>query len=212
MMRKVLLLLNVLCASTLLSACASRGPVVYQPPPLTPAEREEIQTKTLNADPDLAYAAIIAVLQDEAWDLQDLAKESGVIQAYTKKRSDSIGPGEDWMREQQPQKGSSKPVAGNRRKERESVLNEWTRWEKLTAHVEPWGSGRTRVRIQIVKFGVQPAVTYSYPVNSMFSRKEITINAPAKEEQVVVEDPLAYTKLFTRIDSAIRVRKEARSK
>ena len=79
----------------------------------------------------------------------------------------------------------------------------------MTAHVEPWGSGKSRVRISIVNFGALPAVTYSYPVDSLFTRKKnITVNAQATEEQVVVEDPVAYAKEFTKVEKAIADRKQ----
>ena len=88
------------------------------------------------------------------------------------------------------------------------ISNQWTRWEKLTAHIEPWGGGRSRVRISIVNFGALPAVTYSYPVNSLFTRKNITVNAQATEEQVVVEDPVPYTREFSKIEKAVEDRQK----
>ena len=209
MKREAFSALGVALLIALVSGCASRGPVVYQPPPLTAAEREEIQTRTPDAGFDIAFSAVLSVLQDDAWDLQDIKKESGVIMAFTKKRPDTIGPAEDWRRELEAKK-KKRPKAG--KDEDESIINQWTRWEKLTAHIEPWGSGKARIRISIVNFGALPAVTYSYPVNSMFTRKTITVNAQATEEQVVVEDPVAYSKLFTKIEKAIADRQQAISK
>jgi hypothetical protein len=205
MRQKALFVVGAMLQIAFLSGCASRGPVVYQPPPLTAAEREEIQTRTFDADFALAFSAVIAVLQDNAWDLQDIQRESGVIMAYTRKRSDTIGPAEDWRRDLEIKK--KKKVKAKEKDEGASIINQWTRWEKLTAHIEPWGSGKSRVRISIVNFGSLPAVTYSYPVDSMFSRKNITVNAQATEEQVVVEDPVAYAKEFTKIEKAIADRK-----
>ena len=207
MRQKAFRVLAAMLAIAFLNGCASRGPVVYQPPPLTAAEREEIQTRTFDADFDLAFSAVIAVLQDNAWDLQDIQKESGVIMAYTKKRPDTVGPAEDWRRDQDAKKKKDKP----KKDEDETIINQWTRWEKLTAHIEPWGSGKARVRISIVNFGALPAVTYSYPVDSLFKRKNITVNAQATEEQVVVEDPVAYTKEFTKIEKAVEDRKKTLS-
>jgi predicted small lipoprotein YifL len=207
MRRKALFVFGVMLQIAFLNGCASRGPVVYQPPPLTAAEREEIQTRTFDADFAITFSAVIAVLQDNAWDLQDIQKESGVIMAYTKKRSDTVGPAEDWRLDQDAKKKKTKP----KKDDDESIINQWTRWEKLTAHIEPWGSGKARVRISIVNFGALPAVTYSYPVNSMFTRKNITVNAQATEEQVVVEDPVAYTKEFTKIEKAVADRKQTLS-
>ena len=206
MRRKALYVFGVMLQIAFLNGCASRGPIVYQPPPLTAAEREEIQTRTFDADFAIAFSAVIAVLQDNAWDLQDIQKDSGVIMAYTKKRSDTIGPSEDWHRDLEAK--NKKKKAKPQKDDGEVIINQWTRWEKLTAHVEPWGNGKSRVRISVVNFGALPAVTYSYPVNSMFTRKNITVNAQATEEQVVVEDPVAYSKEFTKIEKAIADRKQ----
>lgn len=207
MRRRVFFVFGVMLQTAFLSGCASRGPIVYQPPPLTAAEREEIQTRTFDADFDITFSAVIAILQDNAWDLQNIQKESGVIMAYTKKRSDTIGPAEDWRRDQNAKK-KTKP----KKNDDESIINQWTRWEKLTAHVEPWGSGKSRVRVSIVNFGALPAVTYTYPVDSLFTRKNITVNAQATEAQVVVEDPVAYSKEFTKIEKAVADRKQILSR
>jgi hypothetical protein len=196
----------VLCAlvfAGLAAGCSSPRPRVYQPPPLTPAEREEIQTRILRCDLDIAFASLIAVLQDEQWDLQDIKKESGVIQALTKRRTDVIGPGEDWRADQDPRYRDTKKAPA------EAAINEWTRWEKLTAHIEPWGEGKVRIRIAIAKHGILPPVTYSYPVSS---GREVMVNAPAREDQVVVEEPLAYSRLFTRVQKAVDEREAARER
>jgi hypothetical protein len=208
MRRKALFVFGVMLQIVFLNGCASRGPVVYQPPPLTSAEREEIQTKILNADFNIAFSSVIAVLQDDAWDLREIGKETGVIQALTKKRPDTIGPAEDWRRDYESKKQKAKPNPDDDG----SIINQWTRWEKLTAHIEPWGNGQSRIRISIVHFGALPAVAYSYPVRSLFTRKSITVNAQATEEQVMVEDPVAYRKLFTKIEKAITERKQRFSK
>jgi len=103
-----------LVLTALAAGCSSPRPRVYQPPPLTPAEREEIQTRTLRGDYDAAFASLIAVLQDEQWDLQDIKKESGVIQALTKRRTDVVGPGEDWRADQDPKYRDTKKDPGDR--------------------------------------------------------------------------------------------------
>ena len=203
MRRKAFVVFGVLLQTSFFTGCASRGPIVYQPPPLTAAEREEIQTRTFDTNFDTAFSAVIAVLQDNAWDIQDVQKDSGLIMAYTKKRPDTIGPSEDWRRDH-----DAKKRAKSRKEGDESIINQWTRWEKLTAHIEPWGGGRSRVRISIVNFGALPAVTYSYPVNSLFTRKNITVNAQATEEQVVVEDPVPYTREFSKIEKAVEDRQK----
>ena len=203
MRREAFVFLGVAFLIAFLNACSTRGPIVYQPPPLTAAEREEIQTRTFDTNFDTAFSAVIAVLQDNAWDIQDVQKDSGLIMAYTKKRPDTIGPSEDWRRDHDAKKRAKPRKEGD-----ESIINQWTRWEKLTAHIEPWGGGRSRVRISIVNFGALPAVTYSYPVNSLFTRKNITVNAQATEEQVVVEDPVPYTREFSKIEKAVEDRQK----
>jgi predicted small lipoprotein YifL len=201
-------LIRALFAVTLLAifsaGCATRGPVVYKPAPLTAEERQEIQTRVIEADFDTVYAATIAVLQDEGWDIQDVKKESGVIQALTKRRQSKLGPDDDWKagtkEATKEEKKSSK-----KKSEQQKLVNEWTRWEKLTAHIESWGE-KAKNRISITKFGALPAITYTYPVGS---GREMTVNSPAKEDQVVDEDPLTYSRLFARIEQAVADRKKA---
>ncbi len=202
-MNSVIRSLVVLASIVVLAGCVPQ-PVVYQPAPLTPEERGEIQTRVLNSDFDTVFAATIAVLQDEAWDLQDVKKDSGMIIGATKRRVESNGPSEDWRF---PSDTKAKPKTGITQKKNEVVINEWTRWEKLTVQVEPWGEGKVRERINIVKFGTQPAVSYSYPVGG---KREIMVSAQAKEEQEIAEDPLAYSRLFARIERAIGEREQKR--
>jgi hypothetical protein len=181
-----------------LTGCVSE-PIVYQPAPLTPAEREEIQTRTLNEGVDTVFAATIAVLQDEGWDLQDIRKDSGVIQSTTKRRDAYWGPSDDWRYASDPQ-----ALAQFKKSKKRQVINQWTRWEKLTAHIEPWGTGKTRIRISILNFGALPSVTYMEKV----SGKEIFVNSPTREDQVIEENPLSYSRIFARIETAIDDRKK----
>ncbi|HBA85072.1 MAG TPA: hypothetical protein DCZ95_13350 [Verrucomicrobia bacterium] len=180
-----------------LTGCAS-PPIVYQPGPLTPAEREEIQARTLNASMDTAFAATIAVLQDEGWDLQEIRKDSGVIQAMTKRREAYWGPSDDWRYASDPQ-----AIAKFKKEKKRQVINQWMRWEKLTAHIEPWGAGKSRNRISILKFGALPSVTYM----EKLSGKEFFVNSPTREDHVMEEEPLAYSRIFARIETAIKDRK-----
>lgn len=203
---------RALFAVTLLAllsvGCATRRPVVYKPAPLTAEERQEIQTRAMDADFDTVYAATIAVLQDEGWDIQDIQKDSGVIQALTKRRSSKLGPDDDWKAgAKDASKEEKKPFSFQKKSEPQKLVNEWTRWEKLTAHIEPWGA-QVKNRISITKFGSLPAVTYTYPVGS---GREMTVNSPAKEDQVTDEDPLTYSRLFARIEQAVADRKKAQS-
>lgn len=192
---------HVVVLLALACGCATQKKVAYRPAPLTAAEREEIQIRVFEGDFDTAYSATIAVLQDKEWDLEEINKESGVIQAVTKKREDKLGPSEDWKRGK-PRKHRK----GGRKKD--EVLNKWTRWEKLTCHIEPWGGGKVRQRITIAKYGMLPAVTYSYSVGSFGNRKVVNVNAPAKEERVIDEDPLVYGRLYNYIEKALAARRD----
>jgi hypothetical protein len=195
--------MTVLAVTLLVAGCATQKKAVYKPAPLTAEEREELQMRILEGGFDAAFAATIAILQDEGWNLEQVNKESGIIQATTAKRDDTLGPADDWKRG----KKNSKP---SRRGRKTELLNKWTRWESLTAHIEPWGQGKVRERISVVKNGSLPAVTYSYNVGSFSNRKVVNVNAPAKEEQAIEDDAVIYGKLFTRIKRAMTARQHLR--
>ncbi|MBN1269974.1 MAG: hypothetical protein JXB04_10315 [Kiritimatiellae bacterium] len=199
-------LIAVLCAAC--SSCVSQKKVVYKPPPLTAEEREEVQMRILDGSFDAAFAATIAVLQDEAWNLTEVNKEGGVIQAETKRRRDDLGPGDDWQRGAKKKKKAWPSSSRQKSGPSDEVLNKWTRWEKLTAHIESWGAGKVRERISIVKHGSLPAVTYSYKVGSFSDRKVVNVNEPAREDQALVEEPLIYGQMFGRIERAMATRKD----
>lgn len=203
----VVVLLAISVLAGLIAGCVSQKKVVYKPAPLTAEEREEVQMRVLDGDFETAFAATIAILQDKAWNLTEINKDSGVIQAETKRRRDDIGPSEDWQRGTKKNKtwpSSPRQKSGPS----DEVLNKWTRWEKLTAHVEPWGAGKVRERISIVKQGSLPAVTYSYKVGSFSDRKVVNVNEPAREDQALDDDPLVYEKMFSRIKQAMAERQK----
>ena len=54
-----------------------------------------MQTRELSGDFATAFSATLSVLQDEGWQIDVVDKESGIIQASSLKRQDSIGPAED---------------------------------------------------------------------------------------------------------------------
>ncbi len=136
--------------AVVVTACAigcQTGSKSSTPPELSARQREAMQTRILDSEYDQVYGAVISILQDEGWRLEQVDKDSGVIQAASLKYQDNVGPREDHLRgdkkfqkylEQQIKHGNP-PV--------------WTRWRELTARVEPWGDGRTRVRVTIVKLG-----------------------------------------------------------
>ena len=134
-----------------LSGCqnGSRSSVV---PELSPRQRESMQTRILDAGYDVVYASVISILQDEGWRIEEVDKASGVIQASSLKYQDAVGPGEDSLRND---KDFRKYLERQRKK---GLPPLWTRWRELTARVEPWGSGKTRVRITIVKLGSISAI------------------------------------------------------
>lgn len=125
--------------SFLLAACQTT-PDVTKPPPLSAMQREAMQTKEVPGDFETVFAATLSVLQDEGWQIDAVERESGVIQASSLKRQALWGPESDWLYEQTSYRTSMISVP-------------WTRWERLTARVEPWKEGTVRVRITIVKCG-----------------------------------------------------------
>lgn len=179
-------------------AGARRVTSVYQP--LTTQQRSAMQTKELNGTFDTGFTATISVLQDEGWQIKVVDKPSGIIQAASLKRQSIIGPVEDWHSKADPD------YIENLKKDavkKGSGLLEWTRWEQLTVHIEPWGKNTIRVRITITKFGSLPSNTYSYS-----DKKDIqkTTTIGAKEQSMVLEDPATYQYLFQKIQRAIFIR------
>ncbi len=191
--------------SILLLAGCKTSPTYGPPPPLTAEEREEIQTRVFSSDVSTVFAATINTLQSQEWDIQEVGKDSGVILATSRKWDSRVGPSEDWtaVLPGYSKKPVSEPgVAGASQKEPD--LNQWTRWEKLTAHIETWEGGKTRARVSIIKFGTLPALTITRPAGSGYGRRDIiTVSAPAKEDQASDENPLTYSKIFSRIADEI---------
>jgi len=130
-----------------LSACQSGSSRASILPELSPRQRESMQTRILDVDYDIAYASVISILQDEGWRISEVDKASGLIQASSLKYQDEVGPREDALRNDK----DFRKVLKQQRKKGQSPV--WTRWRELTARVEPWGTGKTRVRITIVKLG-----------------------------------------------------------
>jgi len=203
-----ILLLTVLSLLVLQVGCRSGRVTMYPPAPLTPGEREEIQTRVFDGDFDNVFSSTIAVLQQEGWDIQDIKKDSGVMQALTPRRLDPLAPSEEWMRK------AGEKDHPKKEKSETSDMDQWTRWEKLTAHIEPWGDHKTRNRISIVRFGTLPAINYEYSKRVSFfgPSKKVIVSGQSREEQAMVEDPLEYGLLFGKIEKAVAERKNLNAK
>lgn len=186
--------------------CASSGGPRSGPAALEPLQRGAMQTRELQGDFETAYAATLSVLQDHGWQLDTIDKASGIIQASSLKRQDLLGPQDDWRR-QDPKafEDWKREVMGE---EETEPLPEWTRWEQLTAHIEPWGQGTVRERVSIVQCGARPSSTRTVKENKMFGLRsqERTIAEPALEQSVLVDDPAVYQRLFEEIQRALFVR------
>lgn len=184
----------------ILSGCAGTKSLTSAYQPLTTQQRAAMQTKELDGNFDTGFTATLSVLQDEGWQIKVVDKPSGIIQAASLKRQSLLGPVDDWHSKVNPdyieslKKNAAQKGAG---------MLEWTRWEQLTVHIEPWGKNTIRERITITKFGSLPSNTYSYT-----DKKEIqkTATIGAKEQSMVLEDPAAYQYLFQKIQRAIFIR------
>lgn len=191
----------ILIASLLvISGCAGLKRTTHTYQPLSSQQRSAMQTKEMEGSFDTGFSATISVLQDEGWQIEVVDKSSGIIQASSLKRQSIIGPAEDWYSKKDPnyintlQKNAAEKGSG---------LLDWTRWEQLTVHIEPWGKSTLRERITITKFGSLPSNTYSFS-NKNDIQKTTTIGA--KEQSVVVENPATYQYLFQKIQRAIFIR------
>jgi hypothetical protein len=170
------------------------------PPPLSSQQRAAMQTRELSGTFATAFSATLSVLQDEGWEIDVVDKESGIIQASSLKRQDTIGPAEDWYAEQNADYRDN--LLKNARKS-ETALPEWTRWERLTAHIEPWGKNTVRHRITITKCGSLTPSTYSFSGKGGGQKISTT---GGKEQSLVIENPATYQYLFQQIQRAVFVR------
>jgi hypothetical protein len=184
----------------MLSGCAKTTASIPPYQPLSIQQRASMQTKELTGDFDTGFAATISVLQDEGWQIDVVDKDSGIIQASSLKRQDIIGPAEDWYAKND---SAYHEKLIKKAEEEKRQLPEWTRWEQLTAHIEPWGSTTIRHRITITKFGSLPAHTYSY--SGKKGKQKITTSG-GKEQSIVVENPATYQYLFQQVQRAVFIR------
>lgn len=190
----------ILAAVFLLNGCFAGTVRLTPPPPLSSQQRAAMQSKELSGNFTTAFSATLSVLQDEGWQIDVVDKPSGIIQASSLKRQDSIGPAEDWYAERDAAYRDN--IAKKARKE-QTPLPEWTRWERLTVHIEQWGKKTVRFRITIIKCGSLASNTYSFP-DDRGSQKTSTIGS--KEQSLVIENPATYQYLFQQIQRAVFIR------
>mgnify|MGYP007030114766 FL=1 len=194
------IIIILLFTSWLLCGCFVGSSKIAPPPSLSSQQRASMQTKELNGDFATAFAATISVLQDEGWQIVEVERESGIIQASSLKRHDIIGPAEDWYAERDTKYRDklAKQVAKS-----DSQPAQWTRWEQLTAHIEQWGKNTVRERITITKFGTRMPQTYSF--SDKKGRDKISTEG-GTEQSLIIENPATYQYLFQQIQRAIFIR------
>jgi len=191
----------LLLTASLLGGCFfGTGRLAAPPPPLSSQQRAAMQTRELSGNFATAFSATLSVLQDEGWQIDVVDKESGIIQASSLKRQDTIGPGEDWYAEQESAYRDNL-VKSSRKSE--TAIPEWTRWERLTAHIEPWGKKTTRLRLTIIKCGSLMSGTYSFSGEKGTQKISTT---GGKEQSLVIENPATYQYLFQQIQRAVFIR------
>lgn len=190
----------VFAAVFLLNGCFAGTSRLTPPPPLSSQQRAAMQTKELSGDFTTAFSATLSMLQDEGWQIDVVDKASGIIQASSLKRQDSIGPSEDWYAEQD---AAYRDNLAKKARKAETALPEWTRWERLTAHIEAWGKKTVRFRLTIIKCGSLSSSTYSFSDNTGSQKTSTT---GGKEQSLVIENPATYQYLFQQIQRAVFVR------
>jgi len=142
----------VVCLVVLLICAGCAKSVTPPPPPLSAMQREYMQTKELSGDFETVFGSVLSVLQDEGWQIEAVDKSAGLIQASSLKRQALIGPSDDWRGANDPRIREIKQEAAKAENQGLPVRT-WTRWEQLTARIEPWGDNTVRTRISIVKCG-----------------------------------------------------------
>lgn len=191
-------LVMVLSILTLAGCTAMNGPQASTGI-LTAAERTAMQTRVLSVPAGTVFAATVAVLQERGWRIRKADRTSGIIQAESDRRVETLSPKEEALTNLK----TRQQIVGKR----DSAADQWSRWEDLTAHIEPWGS-RVRERIILSRCGALPPMTYMKKVGGSWfsSGRAVTVNAPAIEESVEVTFPEVYEELLGQIEKAIAVR------
>ncbi|MCZ7591818.1 MAG: hypothetical protein M5U15_06540 [Kiritimatiellae bacterium] len=195
-MKRIMFQRALFIALFLFSGChfGQRMAIVVTPSEVLPEERAAMQTRVFMASDDIVFSAMVATLQDLGWSLDAADRASGIIRASTGKRLEPLGPKEEaitsfeWRRATIEKRGSEK--------------DQWTRWDEMVAHIEKWPNSRARARIVLSRRGSLPAMSYPSKVD----RREVIINAPAKEESVEVSLDEVYATLFKKIEQAVQER------
>ena len=191
---KLMHLILALLMLPLVTSCQSRRGGAQLPsrtPAPTLTERAAMQTRVFNTSPGVLFAATIAVLQDLEWKLDSVDHAAGIIRASNLRRLEPLGPREEtitsfeWRRKAIKQRASEK--------------DQWTRWDTMVIHIESWPNQQARARIIVSRNGSLPAMSYPERVD----RRDVIINAPAKEEAVELLLPEVYDALFKQIRSAV---------
>ncbi len=159
-----------------------------------PAERTEMQTRLLDASEETVFAATVAVMQELGWKLDTVDRAAGIIRATTEKRLEPLGPKEETITSYEWRRAAIKQRAAEK--------DQWTRWDEMVCHIEKWPGGRTSQRITLSRRGNLPAMSYPARVD----KRDVMINAPAKEESVEILLADVYEALFRAIDKAVVAR------
>jgi hypothetical protein len=182
-----------------LAGCASPDRAPSSAGNLSSDERSDMQSRVFAASVDTVFASTVAVLQDRDWKILKADRASGIIQAESRRRVEAISPKEEDLTNL---KTRQKIV-----EKRDSAEDQWTRWDNLTVHIEPWGN-QVRERITMSRFGELPPMAYKKYIGASWASKgrEVMVNAPAREESVEVLFPEVYEEFFGQIEKAIAVR------
>lgn len=162
-----------------------------RPEPLAQPERAAMQTRVFPVSEGVLFSATIAVLQDLEWKLDTVDRAAGLIRASNLRRLEPLGPREETI--------ASFEWRRKAIKSRSSEKDQWTRWDSMVVHIEKWPRQQSRARIIISRNGSLPAMSYPARVD----KRDVIINAPAKEEAVELLLPEVYDVLFKQIEQAV---------
>lgn len=188
----------------LFSGCYSVPPRVETR--MTPMQRSAMQTKELPGTYQAAFRATISVLQDHGWSIDVVDMESGIIQASSTRRKEVVGPEDDYRADTDPLIEKTRRKLSRFKGSKKVASPMWTRWDKVTVHIEPWGENTVRERVTVVRAGSLPSGFYYYPCPKAFGYGKKKVRITGHEQEVVVEDPQTYQALFQQIRKAIFVR------
>lgn len=189
------------CAWLVLLTVAGCASVPPAPPAeiMTPEERTAMQSCLIDGTVDTVMAATIEVLQDKGWSILKADRGTGLLQAETERRLEALGPAEE---------GLNDYAARERRvRDRQVPEDQWTRWERVTVHIEPWNE-MARLRLVLVRCGSQSPMSYDKRVDgSFFSRGRVaTVNVPPREESCEVLYAEVYEDWMDRVARAAQLR------